>query len=178
MVKYISILILYFFSFNWAHSNVFDEKNLPAVIKNLIKENKRDCKSLKDLNNREGQYQIGYGLHQMNILNHKITYIIYSPEGTICTAAASFDQGSGGRHLIIFANPDNKWKKIYDAMVFDYKLVSPQNRQDNIPTNLIIYNKGNPGFTVDEIEYEWDIKNNTYFEKSIKKDIYNANFKK
>ncbi|MBW8309183.1 MAG: hypothetical protein K0M45_06050 [Candidatus Paracaedibacteraceae bacterium] len=145
---------------------------LPQVVRALINNNRKDCYELKDLNEEPGQYTVGNAISHLRYLNHDIEYITYCSAGAHCTASASFDQGNGGYHLIIFANPNKKWTEVYNGQVIDYKFVLTHFLDKKVPANLIIRRKGMPGFTVEEIEYEWGIKGNNYIQKSIKEDIY------
>jgi hypothetical protein len=168
---------------NWGAITIGEAKplhliELPQMVRALIKHNRKDCNDLKDLDEKPGEYDVGNAISHLRYLNHDIEYIIYFSEGAQCTASSSFDQGSGGTHLIIFANPSKKWIEIYNDQVLDYKFLIPTPEGKKVPSNLIIHRKGSPDFTVEEIEYEWNIKGHRYKQKNIKEDIYHQNKEK
>ncbi|WP_156956729.1 hypothetical protein [Candidatus Odyssella acanthamoebae] len=175
MKFYVYTLILNFWAMNIGEAKPLNLIELPQMVRALIKHNRKDCNDLKDLDEKSGEYNIGNAISHLRYLNHDIEYIIYFSEGAQCTASTSFDQGNGGSHLIIFANPSKKWAEIYNDQVLDYKIVVLSSSEKKVPANLIIHRKGIPDFTVEEIEYEWNIKDHRYKQKNIKEDIYHQN---
>ncbi len=175
MKFYAYLIILSSFAINISDAKPLHFIELPQAVRALINNNRKDCYELKDSNDEPGQYTVGNAISHLRYLNHDIEYITYCSGGAHCTASASFDQGNGGYHLIIFANPNKKWTEIYNDQVIDYRFVITHLADKKVPANLIIRRKGMPGFTVEEIEYEWSVKGSRYIQKIIKEDIYNKN---
>lgn len=172
LIKILSFFVPLLFLQNLASATAFKQDNLPDVVKKLIRNQQKSCHEIKGPDGKPGVYNIGNSIKKISYINHNLEYIVHKGEDEICSSTSTFSKANGGFYLTtIFNNYNNKWQKIYNGLVYDYVLATPKSL--DTPTNIIIRVKGYPGNTTDEIELEWDNKNNSYFQKNIRKDTYN-----
>lgn len=169
-MKILSCLTAFLVMQSSAYATSLKQSNLPDVVKELIQNQQKSCHDIEGTDGKAGIYKVGSSIKKISYTNHNLEYIIHFGEGEVCSSAASFSGGNGGFGFAVFSNYNNKWQKIYDGLVYDYKLVTPNSL--NKPANIIIRIKGDPGFTTDEVELEWSVKSNSYIEKNTKKNIY------